>query len=64
MAKSKVSSFEELYCQSYILSGGKKSKAYEDAGYSIIQIMVKSWLCQILKKRVSMIINQGRADDE
>lgn len=31
----KLSDKEELYCQSYILSGGKKSKAYEDAGYSM-----------------------------
>ncbi|MBL4795870.1 MAG: hypothetical protein JKY50_00495 [Oleispira sp.] len=35
MAKPKVSGFEELYCQSYVLHGGKKNKAYEDAGYSM-----------------------------
>ncbi len=34
MAKP-LSDKEELYSQSYILSGGNKSKAYEDAGYSM-----------------------------
>lgn len=35
MTKTKLSDKEELYSQSYILSGGKKNKAYEDAGYSM-----------------------------
>lgn len=35
MTKTKISDKEELYCQSFILSGGKKNKAYEDAGYSM-----------------------------
>ena len=35
MPKLKISDKEELYSQSYVLSGGKKSKAYEDAGYSM-----------------------------
>ena len=35
MTKSKLSDKEELYSKSYVLSGGKKSKAYEDAGYSM-----------------------------
>lgn len=35
MTKSRISDKEELYCQSFILSGGKKNKAYQDAGYSM-----------------------------
>jgi len=31
----KLTDKEELYCQSFVLSGGKKIKAYEDAGYSM-----------------------------
>ena len=31
----RVSDKEELYSRSYVLSGGKKNKAYEDAGYSM-----------------------------
>ncbi len=30
-----LSDKEELYSQAFVLSGGKKSKAYEDAGYSM-----------------------------
>ena len=34
MAKP-LSDKEELYCQAYVLNAGKKTKAYEEAGYSM-----------------------------
>ena len=42
MTKSKLTDKEELYSQSYVLSGGKKIKAYEDAGYSMKMGRVKA----------------------